>query len=67
MFVIGPKILDFEENLYEVVKTFKEKDNFPIEEFKTHFDCNRVLRKEGKLYFCKSIQEAVIDDTNEPL
>lgn len=59
------KIIAFNDNLYEIVKVLRDKENFPIEDFKAYYDCEMCLRKEGYLYFCQQIQELeVIEHTN---
>jgi hypothetical protein len=59
------KIIAFNDHLYEIVKVLKDKENFPIEDFKVYFDCEVCLRKEGYLYFCQQLQEIeVIEHTS---
>lgn len=58
--LIGKQVISYNDHLYILVKTFKDKEGFPINEFKDYFDCDMVLRKEGILYFCQQIQEAQI-------
>jgi hypothetical protein len=57
---IGTQVIAFNDNLYQLVKVFREKEGFPINEAKDYYDCDTVLRKEGMLYFCRLIQEAQI-------
>jgi hypothetical protein len=65
--VIGKQIISFNDNLYELVKTFQDKEGFPTTEFKEHYECDTLLKKEGILYFCNLIQEAQIIEDNEQI
>lgn len=56
----GKQVIEFNGNLYQLVRIFREKNNFPIDEFKEYYNCDTTLRKEGKLYFCRLIQEAQV-------
>ncbi len=62
----GKQIIQFNDNLYLLERIFRDKEGFPVEEFKEYYDCDTALRKEGKLYFCKLIEEAqVIENDGE--
>ena len=57
---IGTQVLTFNNNLYQLIRTFRDREGFPIEEGKEYYNCDTVLRKDGTLYFCRVIQEAQI-------
>lgn len=59
------KLVGFNDKLYEIIKVFKDKENFPVEEFKEFYDCEICLRKDNLLYFCQQLQEIqVIEHTD---
>ena len=63
--ILGTQILHYNNNLYQLIRVFNEKENFPIEEAKEYYNCDTVLRKEGKLYFCTLVEDAqVITEEN---
>lgn len=60
------EIISYNDNLYIVVRKFKDHPNFPIAEAKEYYLSETVLRKEGTLYICRIIEEAqVIEETHE--
>jgi hypothetical protein len=64
--VIGTQVISYNDNLYQLLRTFHEKADFPVNEAKEYYNCDTVLRKEGRLYFCRLIEEAqVITEDNE--
>jgi len=61
---IGKEVISYNNNLYELVRVFREKENFPITEAKEYYNCDTTLKKEGILYFCRLIEEAqIIEET----
>jgi hypothetical protein len=59
-------VVSYQDSLYKVIRVFNDHKQFPVPEMKEYLFCDTVLRKEGKLYLCRKIQEAVIiEDNNE--
>ena len=60
------EIIGYNNQLYEVVRKFKDHPDFPIAEAKDYYLCETVLKKEGILYICRIIEDAqVIEETYE--
>jgi hypothetical protein len=60
------EIISYNDNLYIVVRKFKDHPDFPTTEAKEYYLSETVLRKEGILYICRIIEEAqVIEETHE--
>lgn len=57
---IGKEIISYNNNLYELVRTFKDKEGFPVNEAKEYYNCDTTLKKDGVLYFCRLIEDAQI-------
>ena len=53
------KIINANGNLYQLIRKIKENrlKNLDTEILKEYFYCDTVLRKQGKLYFCRLIEE----------
>jgi len=54
------EIISYNNNLYEVVRKFKDHPDFPITEAKEYYLCETVLKKDGILYICRIIEEAQV-------
>ena len=52
----------FEDNIYLVQKIRVETDSVKnsVDLLCSHYDADKVLRKEGKLYFLKKIEDAEV-------
>jgi len=50
------------DKAYQVIRVLKENSlkNPDMEILKEYFLCDTLLRKQGKLYFCRLIEEAEI-------
>ncbi len=60
------EIISYNDNLYIVVRKFKDHPNFPVDAAKEYYLSETVLRKEGILYICRIIEHAqVIEETYE--
>lgn len=60
---IGTQVISFNDNLYQLVRVLHDRPDLPIDDMKEYYNCNTALRREGKLYFCRLIEEAqVIED-----
>ena len=53
------EIINANGNLYQLVRVLKESQlkNPNMEDLKKYFYCDTLLRKQGKLYFCRLIKE----------
>ena len=53
------EIIKANGNLYQLVRIIKEDrlKNPDMEILKKYFHCDTLLRKQGKLYFCRLIEE----------
>lgn len=61
---MSTELINFNDNLFQLVRIFPDHPNFPVEEGKEYLRCDTVLRKEGRLYFCRKIEDAqVIEET----
>ena len=59
------EIASFNGNLYIVVRKFHDHPNFPTTEAKDYYFCDTVLRKDGILYICQTIEEAQVIEEYE--
>jgi hypothetical protein len=61
--ILGTEVISFSDNLFQVVRTFRSSENFPIDEVKEFYGCDTVLKRDERLYICRKIEEAqVIED-----
>ena len=58
------EIINANGNLYQLVRVIKESrlKNPDMEILKKYFRCDTLLRKQGKLYFCRLIKEIEFED-----
>jgi hypothetical protein len=64
--MIDPKIIKFDDKLFQIIRVFNHAPDFPITEAKEYYGCDRCLRRENELYFCRTIEDAqVIEETYE--
>ena len=58
------EIINANGNLYQLVRIIKEDrlKNPDMEILKKYFRCDTLLRKQGKLYFCRLIEEIEFED-----
>lgn len=54
------EIIGYNNQLYEVVRKFKDHPDFPTVEAKDYYLCETVLKKEGILYICRIIEDAQV-------
>ena len=61
------EIISANGNLYQLIRTIREDQlkNPNTEDLKEYFRCDTVLRKQGKLYFCRLIEEIEYEEINE--
>ena len=53
------------DDMYEVIRAIKEDHNPNNDVWKEHLQADRIFRKEGILFFCKKIEEAIIVSDEE--
>jgi hypothetical protein len=59
-------IISYNDQLYEVVRKFKDHPDFPVDAAKECYLSETVLKKDGILYICRIIEDAqVIEETYE--
>ena len=58
------EIISANGNLYQLVRIIKESrlKNPDMEILKKYFYCDTLLRKQGKLYFCRLIEEIEFEE-----
>ena len=61
------EIINANGNLYQLVRVLREDQlkNPNMEDLKKYFYCDTLLRKQGKLYFCRLIKEIDYEEINE--
>jgi hypothetical protein len=61
------KIINANGNLYQLIRVIRENQlkNPDMEILKKYFYCDTLLRKQGKLYFCRLIKEVEYEEINE--
>ena len=62
MFNVSRTFLTVGEDLYEVLRSTDESQLPLADEWKKFLGADKVFRKEGRLYFCSLVEEAVIVD-----
>lgn len=61
MIVIFGKVYVYHgENMYYVKRVIKEYFNPNIEVWKDLLDCDTILKRDGKYYFCQKVIEAEV-------
>ena len=60
------EIITANGNLYQLIRILKEDQlkNPDMEILKEYFLCDKVLRKQGELYFCRLIEEIEYEEIN---
>ena len=61
------QIITANGNLYQLIRVITESrlKNPNMEDLKKYFYCDTLLRKQGKLYFCRLIEEIDYEEINE--
>ena len=61
------KIINANGNLYQLIRVITESrlKNPNMEDLKKYFYCDTLLRKQGKLYFCRLIKEIDYEEINK--
>ena len=60
------EIISANDNLYQLIRVIIESrlKNPDMEILKEYFLCDKVLRKQGKLYFCRLIENIEYEEIN---
>ena len=60
------KIIYANNKVYQLIRIIREDrlKNPDMEILKEYFLCDKVLRKQGKLYFCRLIEEIEYEEIN---
>ena len=61
------EIINANGNLYQLIRVIKESrlKNPDMEILKKYFYCDTLLRKQGKLYFCRLIEEIEYEEISD--
>ena len=61
------EIIYNKDNAYQLVRVLKEDSlkNPDMEVLKEYFLCDTLLRKQGRLYFCRLIEEIEYDEISD--
>ena len=56
------EIIYTKDKAYQIIRVIRESrlKNPDMEILKQYFNCDKLLRKQGKLYFCRSIEKVEI-------
>lgn len=57
---IVTEFLEWNENLYQVLRSIRESHNPNVDLWKEHLMADTVLRREDFLYFCRKVEDAQI-------
>ena len=58
------EIIYTKDKAYQIIRVIRESrlKNPDIEILKQYFNCDKLLRKQGRLYFCRLIEEIEYDE-----
>lgn len=59
-FSMSRNFLEVSDELYEILRRVNESHDPIIDTWKEHLRAEKVFRKDGYLYFCTKIEDAVI-------
>ena len=60
------EIISANGNLYQLIRVLREDQlkNPIMEDLKKYYNCDTLLRKQGELYFCRTIKEIEYEEIN---
>ena len=60
------EIITANDNLYQLIRVLKENQlkHLDTDILRKYFLCDKVLRKQGKLYFCRTIKDIEYEEIN---
>ena len=59
-FELKTEFIEVNGELFEVLRKIKEDQQPVVETWKEHLMADKVFRRDGLLYFCRSIEEAIV-------
>ena len=61
------EIIYANDKAYQLVRVIREDqlNNPDMEILKEYFNCDKLLRKQGKLYFCRLIEEIEYEEISD--
>jgi len=61
------EIIYANDKVYQLVRVIREDQlkNPDMEILKEYFNCDKLLRKQGKLYFCRLIEEIEYEEISD--
>ena len=61
------QIITANGNLYQLIRVITESrlKNPDVEDLKKYFHCDKLLRKQGILYFCRLIEEIEYEEISD--
>lgn len=65
-FSLARNFIEFNGVLLEILHSFDEKSIKDRDGLKSFLECDRILRKDTKLLFCKAVEEAKIVPPEDP-
>jgi hypothetical protein len=59
------EILVFQDDYYVIVRSFNNFENFPIKEAKDFYHCDKALKVNDMIYFCRKMEVVdIIEEKN---
>jgi len=63
--IMQREFVEISGEMFEVLRTVREDSHPIVDTWKDHLRADRVFRKEGYYFFCRLIEEAVIEEVIE--
>lgn len=63
--IMQREFVEISGELFEVLRTVRENSHPVVDVWKEHLRADRVFRKDGYYFFCRLIEEAVIEEVIE--
>jgi hypothetical protein len=63
--IMQREFVEISGELFEVLRTVREEHQPVVDVWKDHLRADRVFRKDGYYFFCRLIEEAVIEEVIE--
>jgi hypothetical protein len=60
--IMQREFIEISGELFEVLRTVRENSHPVVDVWKEHLRADRVFRKDGYYFFCRLIEEAVIEE-----
>jgi len=63
-FLISREFIEIESTLYEILRKIREDHGPVIEVWREHLGADKVFKKDGFLFFCRTVEEAqIVEET----